>query len=48
MTSDELFELLGFLESIRHYESLADNMVQEECDRCIRMVTQAIAQKILE
>lgn len=46
MTNDNLFEILGVLEWIRNTESCADAMMEEEVDRCIKLVKDEISNNI--
>jgi len=45
LTLNELFEMLGVLSCIRNYESIADNMMDEEIDRMIKLVKREIELK---
>jgi len=45
VTHDELLELLGFLSNVRNSEYVADQMMQEECDKLIELVKKDIDSK---
>lgn len=42
MTRDELHELLDFLYNVRNSEYVADQMMQDECDKLIELVKKDI------
>jgi hypothetical protein len=45
MTKDELFVLLFFLKNVRNSEYVADQMMQDECDKLIELVEKDIETK---